>query len=113
MGNMRMLLFRRGGEKYGVPVEDVIGVAGSGWMNKSIMTEYIKTTINLQEKPTSIREIGSGFEGEENKFSVMIESDGIHITIVVDEVIEVIEMPSGEMLSGAMMATFKIWSFKK
>lgn len=89
MDEIRLLIFRRGAEEYGVPVDDVIGIIGDKRVNRLVIPRCVEKMINLQGKPIPIQEMGTGLITGDNKLTLIIHSNGAEIAIIVDEVIKV------------------------
>jgi len=110
MDEARLLIFRWGAKEYGISVAAEIGVIGKTSVNRRTISEHVEESSSLQGRPIPILDVDVDFKTEDNKFAIIIQSNGVQFAIMVDEVIKVIEVPnSNEELSGAETATFKIW----
>jgi len=109
MDELQILIFRWGIEEYGISVEDVGGVIKKTWGG----SRMVAAEINGGEKPqgTTIPILGSliGSDDVYDKHAILMHCNGVHIALIVDEVIRVTGLDHGKQAAGASVGTFRIW----
>jgi chemotaxis signal transduction protein len=108
MDETRLLIFRWGAEKYGVSVEDVGGVIGrSRTLERS--DDEAESALDYQEKIIPVLPMRSSISNNESKRTIIMNSNGIQIGILVDEVVGVMRLAkANDDTVEANVATFQI-----
>lgn len=95
MDKIRLLIFRWGNEEYGVPVESIDGVYPM-WYGKSSHCQ---------------KEIFEG-ESELHKQVLLMQADHVAVSLVVDQVIRMMDLDYGSQLPGINVGVFRIWHIR-
>ena len=106
MEETKLLIFRWGNKKYGIPVEDVSGIISNAGPNGLSIFEKVKKPIHLQGEPVL------GCNGEARKSAIITHATGVQILIIVDEVLEESKMMNLDSQLGATVVPLQIWKFK-
>jgi chemotaxis signal transduction protein len=97
MTETRLLIFRCGGEEYGVYIENVTGVIGGA------EEQAVGKAIPAMDTCTA-------FNNRDNKPVIIMNSSGVQIALLVDEVLTVMRLAQeNEAAGGSTIADFKIW----
>lgn len=109
MDETRLLIFRWGAEKYGVSVDDVGGVIGRNRTLERSDSEDESAPLDYQEKIIPVLPMRSSVSNNENKRTIIMNSNGIQIGILVDEVVGVMRLAkANDDTVEANVATFQI-----
>jgi len=112
MDEVQLLIVRWGGEKYGIPIGDIIGIVSNAGTKPVVIPKYKEKMINLQGGIPQFLNVGTELEAVGSKFTLIVSSNEIQVAIMVDEIINVIEITNSlEKVWDAKIATFKIWKF--
>jgi chemotaxis signal transduction protein len=97
MDETRLLIFRCGGEEYGVLIEDVAGVIGGA--KESEMS-----------KASPAVDAAIPCNNREGKSVIFMNSGGVQIALLVDEIITVMKLrQADEAVGDTTIADFKVW----
>jgi len=114
MEDKQLLVFRCGDNEYGVPVDDVCEVIGDVWLNGEPVLGIPDNGRSLRNKPISILKLYPGGKRADHNRIIVIQSRGIQIAILVDEIIKVINMPiTADAGPTVNVASFQIWNLPR
>ena len=101
MDDKELLRFRWGGNEYGVAVEDVVGMIGDLQINDPA---------NKKDNPIVILGLQTSCEIGGNQQAIILNTDGIGLVLIVDEVIKIAGL-SRDAARGGKQASLTIWKF--
>ena len=101
MSDTELLRFRWGKSEYGVAAEDVVGMIGAPQLNDPP---------NIKGNSIAILGLQTGCEIGGNQQAIILNTDGIGIVLIVDEVIKIAKLSRDSAKEGKQ-ASFKIWKF--
>jgi len=101
VSDKELLRFRWGKSEYGVAIEDVVGMIGAPQLNDPA---------NKKGNSLAILGLQTGCEIGGNQQAIILNTDGIGLVLIVDEVIKIGSL-SRDPAQGGKQASLTIWKF--
>ncbi len=111
MEEKRLLIFRSGNGMCGVSVEDVSGII-SHTHTGSILGN-IDRSVPMQDKSIQFPDSDIDRKAGPNKSAIIINSNGVQLLIIADEIIQEKKLVSTELELDATLTSFPIWNFRE
>jgi len=109
MEEKQLLIFRCGNGMCGVSVEDVSGIISHAG---SILGD-IEGSVPMQDKPIPISDSDIDRKAGTNKSVIIINSNGVQLLIIVDEIIQEKKLASMKLELDATVTSLPIWNFRQ
>lgn len=109
MKEQRLLIFRCGTGMCGVSVEDVSGIIS----HTGSILGNLDRSASIQDRPIEISDSDIDRKAEINKSAIIINSNGVQLLIIVDEIIQEKKIASTELERDATMTSLPIWNFRQ
>ena len=101
MSDTELLRFRWGKSEYGVAAEDVVGMIGAPQLNDPT---------NIKGNSITILGLQTGCEIGGNQQAIILNTEGIGLVLIVDEVIKIAGL-SGDTARRGTQVSLTIWKF--
>ncbi len=110
MNKKQLLVVRLGTAQYGVLVDAVKGVIAGPMVNYFPITENAHKISQPQNSANMLR--GNGARAPAGNNSILMYTDGVQVTMTVDEVVKVAEVDSKLQAELKRPAVFRIWRLR-